>query len=306
MFGLILGLAFAEGPVLWWTEEGITRSSALFGRAQARDAKAYEAAQKQLDTARRAAGELELADALLAADAARATYVEATDRALSGQFLRLQKHTDLLGEDYSRTFGAAVERAIPLVAKGATVTECTKITKVEAMMGKSPRCDGTDISARIAGMIDEDKVLQGQVADLLSVEWPAITLTGTPQPPTALTGVERTVDVATLARALRGDALKELDEVREADIEQITADLDSTDPSVKRAAIQKGEVVRDTWRKGVAEVGVKLWPEVKKRLEKAAKKGGPAAVALCANPASLGGCGLPDVTAEVLPLFEAR
>lgn len=303
MIAVLLTLALADAPPLWWTEDGITRNSALFGRAQARDAQAYDAAQKQLDGAKRASGALELADALLAADPARAAYVEKVDRALSVQFLRLQKHTDMLGEDYSRMFGAAVERAIPLVAKGATVTECTKLTKVEAMMGKSPHCDGTDISSRIAATIDDDKELQHQVTDLLTVEWPAIGLTGEVQPPSAVTGAERTVDVATLARACRGPELKELDEAREAAIEELTADLDSTDPSVKQAAIEKGKAVRETWRKGVADVGARLWPEVKKKLEKAAKKGGPAKVALCANPTSLGGCGLPDATPDVVALF---
>lgn len=302
MFELLVSMALAEAP-LWWTEDGITRNSALFGRAQARDAQAYEVAQKQLDAAKRATGAVELADALLPADPARAKYLEALDRSLSGQFLRLQKHSDLLGEDYSRMFGAAVERAVPLVAKGGTVTECTKLSKVEAMMGKGPRCEGTDISARVAATIDEDKVLQGQVADLLTVDWPAIELKGEPQVASALTGAERTVDVAAVARAARGAELRELDDAREAAIEELNADLASTDPSVQKAAIKKGEAVRDTWRAGVAALGTKLWPEVKKKLEKAAKKGGPAKVALCGNPAGLGGCGLPDATRDVVELL---
>ena len=304
MVYLALSVALAEGPPLWWTESGIIGASALFAKAQARDAAAYEKAQKELEKAKRASSALELADALLPADAARAAYASRVDRSLSGQFLRLQKHADLLGEDYSRIFGGAVTRALPLVAKGATVTECTQISQVEAMLGKGPHCPGTDISVQVAALVDADKVLQGQVADLLTVDWPSIKLDGEATAPVASTGTERSVDVARLAKAVYGAELQELDDAREAAIEQLSADLDGNDAVAKAAAIKSGEAVRDTWRKGVAALGAKLWPDVKKKLEKAAKRDGPKAVALCANPASLGGCGVPDVTPDVLALFD--
>ncbi len=303
MFVLFFSFALADAPPSWWTEDGITRNSALFGRAQARDAKAYEVAQKALDGAKRAVGSLELADALMAPDAARATYLTGVDRQLSVQFLRLQKHADQLGEDYSRMFGAAVERALPVVSAGATVTECTQIGKMEAMLGRGPRCDGTDISGKVAAAIDQDAELKRQVEDLLTIDWPAIALQGAPQTPVALTGTERTVDAAALARLVAGEQLRLLDETREAAIEELGEALGSPDPSVKGPAVAKGEEIRTTWRKGVAAVGTRLWPDVKKKLEKAAKKGGPAKVALCANPVALGGCGVPDATAEVLAVF---
>ncbi|GDX82421.1 hypothetical protein LBMAG42_42320 [Deltaproteobacteria bacterium] len=295
---LIAGVE-AETP-LWWTEEGVTKASAWFGKAQARDAEAYDAAGDQLAKAKRLVGALELADALLAPDTARAAYFAALDRSLTGQFMRLQKHTDLLGGDYSRVFGAAVERALPIVAKGQTITQCTSVSKVEAMMGKGPRCPGTDISAKVGATLDEDKELQGQVASILSVDWPKIEVTGAVQAPIALTGAERSVDVSTLARALRPAELQELDDAREAALEQIEEEIESPDIATKQAGIAKGEAIRKQWREGVAALGAKLWPETKKKLEKAAKKGGAAAVALCANPQGLGGCGVADVTGEVV------
>lgn len=295
---LIAGVE-AETP-LWWTEEGVTKASSWFGKAQARDAEAYDLAGDQLTTAKRLVGALELADALLVVDPARAAYFAALDRSLTGQFIRLQKHTDLLGGDYSRVFGAAVERALPIVAKGQTVTQCTSVSKVEAMMGKGPRCPGADISAKVAATLDEDLELQGQVASILSVDWPKIEVTGAVQAPVPLTGAERSVDVSTLARALRAAELQELDDVREAALEQIEEEIESADVATKQAGIAKGETIRKQWREGAAAVGAKLWPETKKKLEKAAKKGGATAVALCANPPGLGGCGVPDVTGEVV------
>lgn len=299
---LLIALAPAEAP-LWWTEEGVTKASSWFGKAQARDAEAYDAAGDQLSKAKGLVGALELADALLTPDAARATYFASLDRSLTGQFMRLQKHTDLLGGDYSRVFGAAVERALPVVAKAQTVTQCISVSKVEAMMGKSPRCPGADISAKVAAIVDEDKELQGQVASILTVDWPKIEVTGTVQAAIPLTGAERSVDVATLARALRKAELQELDDAREAALEQIEEEIESADTATKQAGIVKGEAIRKEWRDSVAALGAKLWPESKKKLEKAAKKGGAAAVALCANPQGLGGCGLPDVTGEVIELL---
>ncbi len=301
----LAGLALAESPS-WWTEQAVTRASALFGLAQVRDAHAYDEAQDQLSEAKRIVGALELADALMVPNEARATYFSAMDRSLTGQFMRLQKHTDLLGIDYSRVFGAAVERSLTRVAGEQTVTQCTSISKVEAMMGKGPKCPGTDISARLAAALDGDLVLQGQVASILTVDWPKIELSGVVQPIVLLAGTERTVDVAALARALREDALRELDDQREAELEQIAEELSSSDKVVKQAGIAKGETIRLAWRAGVASVGAGLWPEVKKKLEKAAKKGGPSGVGLCVNPQPLGGCGAPDVTAEVVELLVVR
>ena len=299
LFLLVVGAALAEAPV-WWTEEGVMRSAAIFGKAQARDAKAYESVSDELARARRAVGDLELGNALLEPDATRAAYAARLDRALSGQFLRLQKHVDLLSGDYSRVFGAAVERAIAVAAAGQTVTQCTTVSQVERMLGKGPKCPGQDISAKVAATIDSDRELASQVESILSVEWPTIVVVGEAQPAVPLTGKERSVDVAALGRAVAGDALKALDDEREAALEQIQEELDSPDAATKEAAVKKGSAIEETWRAAVGELGRKSWPGVKKKLEKAAKKGGPIGVSLCANPVSLGGCGLPDATADVV------
>lgn len=299
---LVASFAAAEAP-LWWTEGGITSASALFAKAQARDAVGYEAVQTSLARARKAVGDLELGTALLAEDAARTAYAGRLDRSLSGQFLRVQKHVDLLGTDYSRVFGAAVERALPSVAPGQTVIQCTQISQVEAMLGKGPRCPGTDISGKVAAAIDADPALQSQIGSILSVDWPTIAVEGEVQAPVALTGTERSVSAAVLARALRPDELRQLDDDRAVALEQLSDALNGDDRAAKRAAVAEGEAVAARWRAGVAALGKKLWPDVKKKLEKAARKGGPAGVALCANPESLRGCGLPDATDAVVELL---
>lgn len=305
LFLLVVGAALAEAPV-WWTEEGVMRRSAIFGKAQARDAEAYEAVSAELARTRRAVGDLELGHAMLEPDPQRAAYAAKLDRALSGQFLRLQKHVDLLSGDYSRVFGAAVERAIGVAAAGQTVTQCTTISQVERMLGKGPKCPGQDISAKVGATVDTDLALKSQVESILSVEWPTITIVGEVQVAVPLTGKERSVDVAALGRAVVGEALKALDDEREAALEQLQEEWESTDTGTKEAAVKKGAAIAETWRTAVGELGRKSWPGIKKKLEKAAKKGGPTGVSLCPNPVALGGCGLPDATAEVVEAVGER
>ncbi len=297
----LIPLALAADP-LWWTESGIALKSELFGKAQARDAEAYEKAQGELERAKRMVSDLELSVAALGAPGDARDYLEGIDRALSGQFLRLQKHTDLLGDDYSKNFGAAVERALPVVAKGLTVTECKQTNAALAMLGREPKCAGRDISADVARALDADAALQAAIRSILEVDWPSIALPSAPQPPTPWTGSSRSVDVATVVRALAGESIRAADDERDVALEAISDELDSSVASTKQAGIDAALAAEATWAKAVYAAATPALARLKKSVEKAAKKGGPAEVALCHNPEALGGCGLPDVTAEVLAL----
>ena len=300
MIPLFLTIAFA-GDSAWWSEDAVSRASALFGKAQARDAEAYEKAQDQLEAAKRAVGDLELGAAIVGGGAVD-PYAESLDRQLSGQFLRLQKHADLLGSDYASVFGDALKAAIAKVAPGQSVTECKVASKVEMLMGKAPKCAGTDLSAKLAAAMDQDPALIAAIGEILTIEWPKIDVKGTVQGGVSLTGSEQSVDAAALARKLQHDALAALDDERDIAIEQLSEDMESEDPKVQAAAVAKAATVKATWRAGVEKLGGKVRSDATKLLTKAAKKGGPTAVALCANPQNLGGCGVPDVTHDVLDL----
>ncbi len=299
---LILPLALAADP-LWWTEDGIATKSELFGKAQSRDADAFQKAQGELERAKKLVDDLELGIALVGTDAARLAYLDSVDRELSGQFLRLQKHTDLLGEDYSRNFGAALERAMPSVAKGQTVTQCQQTSAALAALGRPARCPGRDISADLAAVMDKDVELQGAIASILSVDWPHVQLAGSPQAAVAWTGSERTVDAASLARALAAEAIKAAAYDRELLNEEVEDDVSSPDAATREAALAKALAAREAYMEAVRTAAASGLKKTKSAVEKAAKKGGPAAVALCFNPPGLGGCGLPDATADVLALL---
>ena len=301
---LLITLALGA-DALWWTETGIAKHSEQFGKAQARDAESFEKAQGELERAKRLVSDLELAVAALGTPGDSAAYLEGIDRALSGQFLRLQKHTDLLADDYSRNFGAAVERALPAVAKGQTVTECKNTNTALAMLGREPRCPGRDISADVARAIDGDAALQTAIKSILEVDWPSIALPVAAQPAVAWTGSERSIDAASLVRALVPDAVRTADDDRDLALEAISDELDSAEPATKQAAITQAVAAKAAWAKAINTAATPALAKLKKSVEKAAKKGGPSSIALCHNPALLGGCGLPDVTTEVLSLAKS-
>lgn len=294
---LFVFAALAADAPAYWSPEAVSAGSTWFGKAQSRDAKAFDTAQGQLERAKTAVSALDLGAALVGAPATLASFVEDEKRELSGQFLRLQKHTDLLATDYETVFGDAVQRALPTVGKGYTVAQCTPPTGIQAMMHRSSAsCVGTDLAPALAKAIDADPQLQKAVNDILTVDWPAIELPSKPQALTAATGTARSVDAATIARALRAADLDAAQDAYEAAVEQLSDDLGSTDPATKAAAIAKGKVAHDAWVKSVSSIGKALWPDLKKKLS-AAKLSD---VGVCPNPVATGGCGVPDATAEVL------
>ncbi len=294
---LIITTVLSAEPA-FWSSDTIAGGSAQFAKAQGRDAAAYERAQDALEKGKRAVADLDLGVAIAGSPEALVAYNTAQRRALAGQFLQLSKHADLLADDYSRVFGDAVQRALPTVGKGFDVKECTGGSAIEALMRRAPKCPGKDLSPALVGAIDTDPKLAAAIQEILTVDWPIIALPSASQAPIPLTGAACSVDAAALARALRGDDVQAAQDAYEADIEQIDADAD--DATAKKAAIAQGEAVRARWTATMTTVGADVLARAKKELAKAAKKGGPADVALCANPTALGGCGVPDATPVVL------
>lgn len=293
---LFFVLSALAGEPAFWNSEGVASQSALFGRAQSRDARGFEGAQAQLEAKKRAVAALDLGVALVGSPPALRDAATDARRKLAGQFLRLQRHADLLATDYEQTFGAAVQRALPTVGKGLSVVECTPPSGIQALMRRSSAsCAGTDLNAALARAIDADPVLQAAVEELLEVEWPSIELPAIRGTVVALSGSARSVDAASLARKLRPEEVQAAQDAYEAAIEQLDG-LDSEDEAVKKAAIAKAEAARAAWSHQVAAVGTGLWPEAKKKLS-AAKYGD---VGVCPVPAALGGCGVEDVSEAAL------
>jgi hypothetical protein len=70
-------------------------------------------------------------------------------------------------------------------------------------------------------------------------------------------------------------------------------------------AVAKAQKLRDAWLGEVGGDGAKFREVLAATLKREQKKGGPADVGWCANPATLGGCAGEDVTAAVLVALKA-
>lgn len=296
---LLVLAAFAAEPA-YWSADGVAGNSTWFGKAQSRDAKAYELATSGLERSKKAVSSLELGVSLTGNPADLNGFTDTARRELAAQFLRLQRHADLLGSDYEKVFGDAVQRALPTVGKGYDLKECGPPSGIAAMLkNTSAGCKGADLNVPLAHAIDADPALQKAVADILTVEWPTIQLTTKVAAVIPLTGSARTVEAAAVAKLLRREQLDAAQDDYDVAVEQLAEELDSTDPTVKQAAIAKAEAAHDAWAKKVAVIGVGLWPELTKKLKSAKLKD----VGLCPNPATTGGCGAPDATREILDML---
>ena len=186
--------ALAGTPAFYHPDD-IAAKSAQFAAASDAVGPRYEAGDKQVEQLGKATGRLEVGTALLGAKASPElqTWTSDTRRQLTGQYMRLQKHVELIGDDFSHVFGAALSRVLPTVAAGKDAKECAA-SGVAAMMHRTD-CSGEDLNKALAEAIDKDTQLQKDLKDILSVEWPTVAIPPQAQAVVAVTGSERWVSI---------------------------------------------------------------------------------------------------------------
>jgi hypothetical protein len=298
LFALVLGTAFAAEPAHYHPND-VAKASTIFGGVAASMGPAFDDRQGRIAALGAELAKLELGVALLGASspADLTAWSEKTRRKVVGETLRLQKHVDLLQEDYARVFGAAVTRALPTVGKGYDLKECGA-TGVLAMMGKK-NCPGTDLNAALAAALDKDAALGKELADIATVEWPTFTAPSAPQAVVALTGTTRWIAGGAVAEALIAGRVKARQDALESQLDRLMPD----EPT--EADVAAGQKLKAEYLAALGGDGEVLRAAIVEALGRAEKKGGPAQVGWCANPATLGGCPGEDVTASVLETLAA-
>ena len=303
---LLLGLlvcvaspAGAEAPAGHYHPNDIAGASKVFAGAADSVGPRYEAAAGSLSKVGKGLELLELG-ALSLGDRAPdglLDWMDATRRQAAGEHLRLQRHVDLMGEDYSAEFGAALARA--LESDGQGLVECGA-TGIAAMVG-GKNCPGDDANARLAAIIDTDPQLKKAIASIDGIAWPDVSEPSRTWEVVPLTGSASWVQAGVVVRVL----LKARLEVHQDNLDRaLTAILedDSRSREDKLAAAKKE---RAKYADALAADGKVLFAAMKTALEKGAKKGAPADVGLCANAPSLGGCAGTDVTRDVVGFLQA-
>jgi hypothetical protein len=299
LIALFLSVVWAAEPAHYHPDD-VAKGSKRFAEAAEAMGPAFEAKSSKISALATAMDELELGVALLGAAAPGdlRAWADATRRKVVGESLRVQRHVDLLQEDYGRVFGAALDRALPVVGKGYDLKVCGA-TGMAAMVSSRKSCAGLDLNPRLAAALDADTVLVKELASIASVEWPDFTPPQGAQPVVALTGTTRWIAGGVVARKLMGARIEAGEDSLEAELERVMPD-EATEASVKEA-----QAIKAKWVAQLGADGELLRGAITAALGRAAKKGAPAEVGWCANPVSLGGCPGEDVTQVVLDLLAA-
>ncbi len=301
LLSTLLPPALAGTPAYYHPDD-VAAQSAVFRDSADALAPAFDSAQTALASLGRDLESLEIGTALLgqrAPESLRAWTKEAQET-VTVQYLTVQRHVDMIQDGYGTVFGDALQRA--LAAQSAfTAVECASGGGLSAMMrrGGSGSCEGEDLNARLAAAIDADARLRAELSGLTGADWPAIGLDGRTQPGVPVSGTGRDVNVAALADALIGNLLDRLLESFEDALAPLEEGIDAGDEStLARAADLKA-----AYQARLGEDGAVFLAAVEAAIARAGKKADTSNIALCANPAGLGGCGGEDATQVVYDLI---
>jgi hypothetical protein len=305
---LTLGLILATGGAAQAAEPGhyhpdtVAAKSARFTEAAKLMGPSFDAAQQQLTRLGRAVEALDGAVLLLgdrAPEPLTAWAVTARKR-LAGGYLSVQRHVDLVQEDFGEQFGGALERAVAAEGEAYDLKECGA-TGIAAMMGGRSQCEGADRNASLAARLDADPELASFTDELKTIPWPSVEVSARTAAPIPLTGSARWVSAdAVLAAHARGALSRRADDLEE-----------SLDPLIDRIeagdaeAVAEGQAARDRYGAALARDGAVLWESMTITLERAQRRGGPEAVGVCPVPVALGGCEGEDATPVVLETLAA-
>ncbi|MDP6935225.1 MAG: hypothetical protein QGG40_20060, partial [Myxococcota bacterium] len=208
LLALVSGLALAQ-PWDWYDPNSVARHSKLFTQAAEQLGPLFEETQGEFNQLSLAVGELELG-VTLSGQFAPESVIEWSSfnrRTLTWQFLQIQKHVDLLQDDYARIFGNTLERTLA-GEDWAGLKECSS-KGIQALMGRSS-CDGlgVDGSEALARLLDSNANLAHEIDEINAVPWPAVGLSAAPQQAGILTGSDNWFLASTLGNALLSDRIE--------------------------------------------------------------------------------------------------
>lgn len=305
---LCLGLPLALGGAAQAAEAGhyhpdtVAAKSARFTEAAKIMGPSFDAAQQSLTRLGRAVESLDGAMLLLGdrAPEALGEWAVSARKRLAGGYLSVQRHVDLVQEDFGQEFGGALARAVAAEGAVYALKECGA-TGIAAMMGGRSQCTGADRNAALSARLDADPALAAFTEELATIPWPTVEVPTRTAAPVPLTGSERWVAAEALLDAYARGALSARAEALEDALDPLLDRIEAGDAE----AVSEGQAARDRYARALAEDGAVLWQSMTITLDRAAKRGGPASVGVCPVPVALGGCEGEDASKTVLEVLAA-
>lgn len=304
--GLLLCTAALAGEPGHYHPDQVGQHSKVFVEASAKVAERFGAVEAEMARVSPDLVQLDQAAILCSRRASQefSSYAATVRRDGAHQTAVVQAFVDTLVEDFERTFGSAMERALPAATEGYEVSLC-KGSGIHALMGRT-QCEGTDLAPLIGKQMDLDELLAADVAEILGLEWPGFEVQGHTQAVVPITGVGGFVQFDLLVDILVAQRVKGIQARHAAALEEVAPDLEEGETRAQREqALQKAQDLREIYESELADLGEELFAAVEASLGRNARKGAPAAVGVCANPKNLGGCSGEDLTDIVMPLLEA-
>lgn len=289
---LLAGAALSQ-PVGHYHPDDVASRSKVFVAAAESMGPAFEGAQQRLGTLGRGLQELEIGGALLGTrvPAGFNGWATVERRRVTGQFLQVQRHVDLVQEDFGGVFGAALGRA--LEAQGGALQECSKGTGVQALMRRpGAGCPGEDRNGALARALDADPRLKAEVAEILDIPFPDIQVDHRAWAAVPLTGAGRWVSASALARRFASAALEREASALEARLAPLEARIAAGDTT----AVAEAASARAAYEAALAASGTVLVASATKALAQA----GAADVGICPSTPALGGCEGADASEEIM------
>ena len=297
----IVASAFASPAPAWYDPNRVAAQSAAFAGFSEQSVPRFDALQGELSSASTALAELEMGVLAVGerAPADLLTHMATLRRQAAHGYLVAQAYVDTLQEDSANTFGGALERALLTLAETHTLKECMRPTGMAAMgPGRSgPKCEGEDMSAKVAEALDADPQLAADIEEILSIEWPDLKLTPSEQPVIPLSGDQNHIRMSALLQTLAPGQFKALGSSLEESLAPLRPQMEGPDPET---ALAEAAALREQYEQAVAAVGNEVLETITPALE---KQGG--SVGICTNPAALGGCPGEDLTSSRLSKLAA-
>ncbi len=288
----ILSSALASPTPAWYDPNRVASKSDAFASFSEQSSPRFDALQSELSRASSALADLEMG-VLSIGDRAPPeliSHMNMLRRQAAHGYLVAQAYVDTLQEDSANTFGSALERALLSLAETHSLKECIRPTGMAAMgPGRAgPKCEGEDVSAKVAEGLDADPQLAADIKEILSIEWPDLKLTPSEQPVIALSGNQNHLRMSALLQTLAPGRFESLGASLEKSLAPLRAQLEGPEPE---QALVKAKALRAQYEQAVAAVGNEILETIAPVLE---KQGG--SVGVCTNPVSLGGCPGQDLT----------
>lgn len=292
----------------YYAPQDVAAASQQFARAQATAGANFSSLQARADMLAAALVQYETALDLLGSDAPADQ--RARQRELRQRYQREQAVISAFATEQADAFGASFEAALKRATAGRDLVEC-HAEAPSLRMGPSfsraapVTCTGSDENAHIAARMDADPQLTRSLESLLAAGWPAFTLVPTPQP--AVGGSGASVDLLALLERGAADGLRTITEADEDAREAFQSAIDDGASTEERAKLvdQAHQVTARTASRRAALAGPVI-QAVEALRKKLPKLGIAADFGWCAQPAALGGCTPPPVTADAAAKLEAH